>query len=258
MANLVGYARVSSDGQKDNASLPLQRRTIEEYCKHHKHRLVAFYQDIESGATIDARENFQWAVKTVETIADGLIVYRLDRLTRRVLDGEVIKETLAANGKVLLSVMDGLDMESETGEFMFTISSAVAELERKRINKRCREGLSAKKEAGGYYSGRPPYGYASYKGSLIEVPAEQEVIKIIESLFFDKGMTFTGIARHLNVLGIPSKAGKKWYLQAIRRIINSETPIIATLKASGKLLKADLWEARSTCQREDDQHRVTS
>jgi len=257
MANLVGYARVSSDGQKDNASLPLQRKTIEEYCRHHQHRLVAFYQDIESGATIEARENFQWAVKTVETIADGLIVYRLDRLTRRVLDGEVIKETFAANGKVLVSVMDALDMESETGEFMFTISSAVAELERKRINKRCREGLSAKKEAGGYYSGRPPYGYASYKGSLIEIPAEQEVIHLIESLFFEKHMTFTGIAAYLNNLGIKSKSGKKWYLQAIRRIINSETPIVATLKASGKLLTADVWEAR-TWQREDDQHRANS
>lgn len=154
--NLVGYASVSSVDQKDNTSLPQQRAEIERYCEQNGFNLVSFFQDTESGATIEGRANFLWALKTVYSVADGLVVYRLDRFSRRVLDAERLKYEFKEHGKKLFSVTDTCNMDSEDGEFIYTINSAIAELERK-------------KEAGGWCGGPVPYGYAALNKTLIEL-----------------------------------------------------------------------------------------
>ncbi len=243
MANLVGYGRVSGEGQRDNTSLTTQKEAIKDYCRRNNHKLIAYYEDVESGSTIELREGFQWALETVYAVADGLIVFKHDRLTRSVEDGEKLKRTFAKYGKQLLSVNDAMDTESTDGAFVYTINSAIAELERKRIVDRCHRGREKVREQGGWLGGAPPYGYQPHKKGLIEVPCEQKTISLIMQLYYE-GFTLPAIAEKLNELNIPTKrrSPRGWRWQAIKRIVDGEPEVVVKLRENGKILPASYWE----------------
>lgn len=243
MANLVGYGRVSGEGQRDNTSLTTQKEAIKDYCRRHSHKLIGYYEDVESGSTIEAREGFQWALETVHAVADGLLVFRLDRLTRNVEDGEKLKRTFLKQGKLLLSVTDTVDTQTTDGAFVYTINTAIAELERKRIADRCHRGREKVREEGGWLGGAPPYGYQPHKKGLIEVPCEQRTIQLIVQFYYE-GYTLPAIADKLNKLGIPTKrrSPQGWRWQAIKRIIDGDPQVVVKLREQGKILPASYWE----------------
>lgn len=237
--NLCAYARVSSEGQRDNTSLQTQREAMIEYCERFHHTMVGYYEDVESAASMDQREGFKWAMRTVQAV-DGLLVYRLDRMTRSVIDGERLKVELAKQGKALLAVCETVDLESESGSFMYTISTAVAELERKRLLKRAYAGRQAKKAVGGYIGGQPPYGFVCHKGTLLEHPFEQSMILKIKEMYAE-GYSYAGIARWLNENNIASKHRKGWRYLTVKRVLDGEPTIVKQLRESGKLLDAHYW-----------------
>lgn len=241
MARLVGYARVSSDGQRDNTSLSTQKEGIERFCEQHNHVLVGFFQDVESAATIEARESLNWALQQLPN-ADGLIVYRLDRLTRSVFDAERLKRAFMKQQKLLLSVCDNTQIDTDDGEFLFTIQSAISQLERKRILARAQQGLDKKKERREYYGGSPPYGWASLNGTLVELPHEQKVVNYIRELYFIKGWPLAHIVRDLNSKGIQSKRRRNWSACTVRRIISGDGAVVNNLREAGKLLSSESWE----------------
>lgn len=251
---LVGYGRVSTTGQRENSSLGTQKEAIQQYCDQFGHDLIAYYEDVESGATIEKRENFQWALTTVCKAADGLVVLRLDRLTRSVLDAERLKITLAKQGKILLSVFEPMDLETDDGEFIYTINSAIAQLERKRIVQRAKRGRAKKFEEGGYHAGQPPYGYIPYRGTLMELPAEQEIIRMIREMHFVAGDDCVRIAEYLNAQGILSKRRMKWSSMVVRRLISGDPPSIVKLRENGKLLTEEHWKEVYGAHRTTRQH----
>lgn len=240
MIKLIGYSRVSSEGQRDNTSLTLQRDGIEKFCQFRGYELVDCFEDVEPAATIDNRIGFHSAMLKL-ACADGLVVYRLDRLTRSVLDGERLKAMFKQRKKLLLSVCDPIDLDSDEGDLFFTINTAFAQFERKRILARSTAGQKMKKELGKYYGGAAPYGWAPLHGKLVELPNEQKVIKQIQRLYLD-GWNFQAIARHLNDQGIPTKRRSQgWRRDIVKRIIEGDTELIKTLKKSGQLLPAVYW-----------------
>lgn len=241
MANLIAYCRVSSDGQRDNTSLGTQRDSIDQFCKLNNHKIVGIFHDVESAATIEARENLHYAMEALAA-ADGLIVYRLDRLTRSVFDAERLKRSFMKQNKLLISVLDQTNIETEEGEFLYIINTAVAQLERKRILSRASAGMRKKKELGKYYGGAAPYGWAPYQGTLVELPHEQSVIKMIRQMYWNDSWSLTAIAKHLNALGIPTKRRCQWRRDIVKRIVDGDTLLIDKLKESGELLPPEVWE----------------
>jgi DNA invertase Pin-like site-specific DNA recombinase len=60
----VGYCRTSGEGQRDNTSIPTQKREIEEFCRRSGWKFVAHYVDeSKSGAKIAGREDFQRMIR---------------------------------------------------------------------------------------------------------------------------------------------------------------------------------------------------
>jgi site-specific DNA recombinase len=117
----IGYVRVSSDYQKDNTSLPIQREEIERYCQRKGYRLFGIFEDVFSAESAQEREGFQRALACIfANLADGMICYKLDRFARRVLDAESVKKELQDRGKKLITVVDTLDLDTPDGELMFT------------------------------------------------------------------------------------------------------------------------------------------
>ncbi|MFM6201148.1 MAG: recombinase family protein, partial [Dolichospermum sp.] len=69
---LIGYVRVSSEGQADNTSLEDQELKIQAYCSALNHELVGLYQDVQSGGKSENRKGLQSAIADMlDGKADG-------------------------------------------------------------------------------------------------------------------------------------------------------------------------------------------
>src|SRR5260221_881239 len=107
---VVAYVRVSTDEQAHGVSLDAQRDRLADYCRLYGHVIVEVVADEGlSGKTLD-RPGLRRALAMLKAHAvDGLIVCKLDRLTRSVRDLGGLIETYFSNGIALLSVGEQID-----------------------------------------------------------------------------------------------------------------------------------------------------
>lgn len=237
MAKLVGYACA-----QQGSSLLQQRQAIQKHCKLLGHTLVGYYEDVESSSSVFEREQLLWALKTVASGADGLICYELNRLVQCVEEGEVLKKALKKSRKLLVVVSRAVDLSSDDGSFMYTVNTAISEIERKRMQQRCETGRRNKQKAGGWIGGAPPFGYTSFRGQLVEVPHEQNVIDAVR-VMRQEGSTYKEIAQHLNACNVRTKRGSQqgWSVMGVKRIIEGPPEVILKMQ-EGQILPANFWE----------------
>ncbi len=126
---MVGYSRVSSTSQ----DLALQISKLNEYgCDK-------IYSEKMSGKSSSDRKELLQAMDYVRE-GDSLVVTRLDRLARSVVDLGKISELLQKKGVDLVVTEQSIDTSTASGKLMFHMFSAIAEFEREIINERCEEG----------------------------------------------------------------------------------------------------------------------
>ncbi|MES2181109.1 MAG: recombinase family protein [Pseudomonadota bacterium] len=134
----VGYARVSTLGQ----SLENQLESLtKEGCER-------IFTEKASGKSADDREQLQSALEFVRA-GDVLVITKLDRLARSMIDLGLISKTLKTKG-VGLKALDQpeIDTTSAIGELLFNILGSVAAFERALINERTAEGRTKAKAKG--------------------------------------------------------------------------------------------------------------
>lgn len=156
---IIGYARTSTLEQE--AGLEAQLRDLKaagcEKVFSEQVSSVAQRQQLE--AVIDfARED------------DVLVVTKLDRLARSMLDLMGIKARLDAKGIELRILAINLDTSTPTGKLMMNVLGSVAQFEREMMLERQREGI-AKAKADGKYKGRAPTARAK-AGEVAELKAQ--------------------------------------------------------------------------------------
>jgi DNA invertase Pin-like site-specific DNA recombinase len=141
---LVGYARVSSEGQ----SLDIQLDALKAAgCEK-------VFSEKMSGRSTTDREQLSMALDFVRE-SDVLICTRLDRLARSVGDLHNIIEKLTSKGVAFRCLnQSGVDTDSSTGRLMLAILGAVACFENDIRRERQIEGI-AKAKLAGKYRGRP-------------------------------------------------------------------------------------------------------
>ena len=221
---LVGYVRVSTDGQEDNTSLASQQERIECYCKAFDHELVKVFVEVGSGKDMKNRPEFNKAMEMVKNEADGIVSLKLDRIARNCRDVlTLVEDVLQPNNKALVLLDLNVDTSTPTGKMILTMMAAVAELERAQINERTQGGRKAKAEKGGYAYGSPKFGQSSNDGELVENEDETKIIDIIRK-HHKSGKKANAIAKYLNAQGIPTKRGKTWTQQGVINILNRIYP----------------------------------
>ena len=140
---IVGYARVSSTDQNETAQMELLLAKGAE----------KLFVDKASGTSRDGRPQLAEAIRFTRT-GDALMVTRLDRLARSVIDLKVISSELEAKGVDLIVTEQAIDTTTPTGRLMFNMLGAIAEFETDLRRERQLEGI-AKAKADGRYKGRP-------------------------------------------------------------------------------------------------------
>jgi len=153
MPHNVGYARVSTTRQEEGGlSLEAQKRRLTEA------GATELLVDVMSGAK-DDRPQFRELMRRVKAQEiDGVIVCKLDRLTRSITARAEIYEAFTQPGAPTLRALDdGIDLSTASGRQMFDLLGALATGERERIKERINDGLEARR-ALGLYVGSTPWG----------------------------------------------------------------------------------------------------
>ena len=219
----IGYVRVSTEDQaKEGVSLDNQKAKIEAYCQLKDLELLEIIED----AGISAKNLKRPGVQKVLGMArkkkvDAIIVYKLDRIFRSTVDALETTKIFDKWGVSFHSIEETLDTESAMGRFFFTLTAALAEMERRIIGERTKAALAhkrAKRESTGGYA--PPYGYdLDDTGHLIRNDLEQKGIKLIRSLH-EKGNSLRVICRELEANGYRTKTGKdEWNPKTVSMIL---------------------------------------
>jgi DNA invertase Pin-like site-specific DNA recombinase len=221
---VIGYTRVSTAEQVNGFGLEVQERAIRDYCKAHRLRLVRVLSDGgQSGSNgLDDRVGLAEAIALVERKeVDGLIVYRLDRLARKLLFQETVMGRMRDAGAEVVSVTEpDIDSEDETRVLVRQVLGAIAQYERAVIRGRMMAGKAAKVAKGGYGGGRPRFGYRAEAGKLVPDPVEQEAVTLVRQLRAD-GLSLREIAARLEEAGIAPKAGGRWHPVTVQRILSA-------------------------------------
>lgn len=132
----IGYARVSTADQ----NLSLQRDAL------HKAECFRIFEDTGSGGKTD-RPQLKACLDSLRK-DDTLIVWKLDRLGRSLIDLVHIMRDLETLGVQFLSLTENIDTKTPVGKFIFHVFALLAEFEHDRIRERTKAGLEAARARG--------------------------------------------------------------------------------------------------------------
>ena len=218
---LVSYLRVSTDRQAEQGlGLDIQAKAIRAWAKAGGHRIVATYQDqgVSGSNGLSDRPGLSEAFRAVEAgEGDALVVYRLDRLARKLASQLTWIEQLESKGRSVISVTEPDVGQDELRTLVRQILGAIAEYERATIVRRMQSGRAAKASRGGFAYGSPPLGQRAQDGELVPDPAEQAVIIRIRELRAE-GASLRRMAATLTAEGYRPKRGGRWHPETLRQI----------------------------------------
>ena len=222
MKKVIGYVRVSSETQRrKNNSIPLQKKKIKEYCSLNDFDLIDVYEDDGvSGMSIDKRNGFKSMVEFMkENKIDGIVVWSLSRLGRKMKDIVEFMDFLKSNNIGFFSVKENLSNDDKIGSLIMNILSSINEFEVEVIRERIKDVKRNKKENGEVY-GRMMYGFDNVNGKMVENKDEKRVISRIKN-FRSRKWSWRKISNRLNELNIKSKEDKIWYDGSIYNMMKS-------------------------------------
>ena len=145
------YARVSTHDQQ---TLPMQRTALRAYARRRGWRVVLEVEEVGSGASErPRRQELLRAARRREL--DAIVVWRLDRWGRSVVDLIATLQELAALQVGFVSLTEALDLTTPSGRALAGMLAVFAEFERDILRERVKAGIAQARQEGKRH-GRPP------------------------------------------------------------------------------------------------------
>lgn len=225
---LVGYLRVSSEGQLDGYGLDAQERSARRWAKTNGHKIVRWCRDEGRSGALDVadRPGLACAVDAISTgTAQGLIIARIDRLARALTVQEAALAIVWRLGASVFTADAGEVLPDDPDDPMRTairqVFGVFAELDRKMVTKRLRDGRAAKADAGRKSVGAYAYGYrGAGKGRERDAAPDQAeqvaVLRIVEMR--RGGASYRQIVAALEAEGLRPRRAEHWSSTAVRNI----------------------------------------
>ncbi len=190
------YTRKSTEEglQQEFNSLDAQREAAEAFVVSQKQegwQVVADHFDDGgyTGGNMD-RPALKRLLAAVETRSvDCVVVYKVDRLSRSLMDFARIIEVFDQNGASFVSVTQQFNTTTSIGRLTLNILLSFAQFEREIISERTRDKMSAARRKGKWIGGHPVLGYdIDPKGGRLTVnPEEAEQVRTIFGLYLELG-----------------------------------------------------------------------
>jgi DNA invertase Pin-like site-specific DNA recombinase len=234
LVKLVAYLRVSSEGQVDGYGLDAQRRAVRSWAKAHGHRIVHTCSDEGVSGALEASERPGLSCvldRLSDGTAEGLIVARLDRLARSLTVQEATLGLLWRRGATVFSADTGEVHADDPDDPMRTairqVMGTFAELDRKMVSKRLRDGRKAKaaagkKAVGDYAFGYCPTGKGRERDAGLNEKEQAAVARILN--LRREGRSYRQIAAELDREGQRPRRADHWSAMAVRNVVKREAP----------------------------------
>lgn len=224
---VIGYIRVSTEEQASGGiSLEAQAAKIRAYCELYDLELVETIQDAGESAKTLKRPGMTRVLEILKTghhkgCLDGVVVAKLDRLTRSMRDLSYLIENYFESRFILFSVSENLNPKTAAGRLVLNVLASVAQWEREVIAERTSTALQHLKSMGRYIGGHVPYGFKQDGENLVPDSREREMIAIARSLR-DNGLSLRKIGANLSDMGFCPRSGGTWSAQQIKSLLASK------------------------------------
>lgn len=248
------YARQSID-KKDSISIESQiehckaklapNETYKIYCDRgfsgkntDRPQFLAMKRDIESGEI------------------SKVIIYRLDRISRAILDFANMMELFDKHCVGILSCSDPIDTTTPMGRAMLSVTMTFAQLERETIQQRVRDNYYARGKSGFYLGGRAPFGYhkapttLNGKATCYFEPREGQA-QLVAQLFFEYANTDISLGKlavRLTEEGMMTNSGRAFSSVTLGRLlrnpvyVKADADVYCYLKGKGAAINSPVGE----------------
>jgi DNA invertase Pin-like site-specific DNA recombinase len=205
---VIGYLRVSTTEQADSgAGIQAQRAAIEAEAAR-KDWDVTFVEDAGYSAKCLRRPGIAHALDLLARHeADALVVSKLDRLSRSMLDFAGLMDRSRLEGWALVALDLGVDTSTPAGEMMANVLATFSHFERRLIGQRTKDALAVKRDQG-VQLGRPR--------------RMDESTRVLIAELRDAGYSLRAIAAELTERGIPTaQRGRAWYASTVSAVLQA-------------------------------------
>jgi len=248
------YTRKSSEEGLDMEfnSLDAQREACEAYIASQKSEgWVATRESYDdggfSGGNLDRPSLKQLLADIDDGLIDVVVVYKIDRLSRSLMDFSKLVEVFDRNGVTFVSVTQSFNTTTSMGRLTLNILLSFAQFEREVIGERIRDKVAASRKRGIWMGGYVPLGYDVQDRKLVINEAEAASVRRIFERFIDLGSA-TVLARELRREGFRNKQGTLIDKGYLYRLLNNRVYRGEALH-KGKaypgehdaIIDADLW-----------------
>lgn len=206
--HVLGYLRVSTEEQaRSGLGMDAQRERIAQEAERRGWSVTWITDDGYTAANLD-RPGITTALAALRThTADALVVAKLDRLSRSLLDFAGLMERAQREKWNVVCLDLGIDLSTPQGQLMANVMASFAAYERELIRQRTRDALQALKMRG-VRLGRP-----------VVVPP---TVRALVGQWRAAGATLQGCADALNAAGVPTAhGGTKWRASTIRSVLRT-------------------------------------
>ena len=221
------YTRKSSEEglEQEFNSLDAQREACEAYIASQKPEGWVLVPDRYddggiSGATLE-RPALQRLLADIEAHrVDVVVVYKIDRLSRALMDFAKLVEVFDRNDVTFVSVTQSFNTTTSMGRLTLNILLSFAQFEREVIGERIRDKFAASRKKGMWMGGFVPLGYDVKDRKLIVNEDEAATVRMIFERFIKIGSA-TALMLALRAEGVTGKQGKLVDKGYVYRILNN-------------------------------------
>ena len=249
------YTRKSTEEglDKEFNSLHAQREACEAYIASQRSEGWALVRDPYddggfSGGTLERPALKQLLADIEEGLVDVVVVYKIDRLSRSLMDFSKLVEVFDRSGVTFVSVTQSFNTTTSMGRLTLNILLSFAQFEREVIAERVRDKIRASRQKGMWMGGNVPFGYRVENRKLLVAEPDATMVRSMFERFVRIGSA-TVLARELRDEGVAAPSGKPFDKGALYHLLNNRTYLgLAVHKGTAypgehaAIIDQDLWD----------------
>jgi site-specific DNA recombinase len=216
------YIRVSTSKQANEGdSLDEQEKELKKFCEYKGYLIHKIHIEAGRSAKDTNRPEYQRLMKDIEgEKINAVIVKKLDRLSRSLLDFEGFMITAQKHNVEFISLKENFDTTTAMGKAMLRVALVFAQLEREQTAERITDVMNYRAEQGLRNGGVTPYGYDLINKEMLPHKQEKKVFLLMVEHFL-KTRSTVAVASMLNEAGFKNRSGKLWDCRRIEKMLKS-------------------------------------
>ena len=214
------YIRVSTDRQANEGdSLDEQEKELRKYCDYRNFRIHKLYIERGKSGGNTNRPEYKAIIRDIEAgKISAVVVKKLDRLSRSLLDFEALMVTLQTHNVDFISLREQFDTTTAMGKAMLRVALVFAQLEREQTSERIKDVFAFRAEQGLYNGGVRPFGYDCLSSELVPHKQERKVVEFIFDTFLQTEST-TRTSTLCNATGFRLRNGQLWDARQVHKML---------------------------------------